>query len=331
MPKKDLRYYANTIWLKTNAFSHFYLQKIGLLKGYQNKQKAYFHNLYDSHFTKNKISLNTSFSTNYVAYSMFDNKSEIEPHLAFDDRQIAMCRSDEKPAYYNPLLCAHFTLVCYNDFIKNEDVETLAVFWKQANHLKEKALQGNYRFYYDWRGHYFYSGITQSVVASVFMRAYLLSKEANWKELALSTLNQMFVPVDEGGNFTRDTEGWVWVEEYPRFGSKSLVLNGFKYCLIGVYEYLVLCERDAALEKHCFAMTEALFKTLHFYKFGRFTRYGRFEMTYENIDYEGRNYFLFKHLFELTHNKAFEILTTRTYEQVNWGAFYRFYEKTPPQ
>jgi hypothetical protein len=87
---------------------------------------------------------------------------------------------------------------------------------------------------------------------------------------------------------------------------------------------------DEALEKYCDDMTEALFKTLHFYKFGRFTRYSRFEKTFENIDYEGRNYILFKHLFELTQNKAFEKLMNNAYNQVNWKAFYRFIGNLPP-
>ena len=205
---------------------------------------------------------------------------------------------------------------------KNQDAEKC--FWVQVNHLSNKAKENDFRFYYDWKGHHFYSGITQSVVASVFMRAYHFTKDITWKQLAFSTFNQMFVPITEGGNFMRDTEGYVWIEEYPNCGRMSMVLNGFIYSLIGVYEYLILCEKDEALEKHCRDMTEALFKTLHFYQFGKFTRYSRFEKTFENIDYEGRNYFLFKHLFELTQNGAFKILMETTKKQVNWGAFYRF-------
>ena len=330
MPKKDIKYYVNTAWLKTNALAYFALQKMGLLKGYQARQKTYYHGLYDTYFSKEKISVNDSFSTVYVAYSLFENKGEIEPHLIFDDRGIAMCRSDVKP-YYNPLLTAHYTLVCYNDYVKNRDLITHTIFWKQANYLRDKALENEHRFYYDWQGHHFYSGITQSVVASVFMRAFMLSKNAEWKELVHQTLSQMFVSVKEGGNFMRDTEGCVWVEEYPRLGRLSMVLNGFSYSLIGVYEFLALCEKDENLEKQAQQMTEALFKNLHFYKFGRFTRYSRFEKTFENIDYEGRNYYLFKHLFELTQNKAFETLMLTTKEQVSWGAFYRFYDKPYPK
>jgi hypothetical protein len=330
MPYKDLRYYIRTIWLKTNAIIYNVLQKNGALKGYQSRQESYFYDLYECHFLEKKISLSDSFSTLYGAYDFVDNKKELESFFRFDAAGVAMCRSDVKP-YYNSLLTAHYALVCYNDFVKNKNQDAGKDFWIQANHLKKKVTENNYRFYYDWQGHHFYSGITQSVVASVFMRAYLLSKENIWKELAYSTLSQMFVSVEKGGNFTHDTEGYVWIEEYPNFGRLSMVLNGFIYSLIGVYEYLILCKKDEALEKHCGDMTEALFKTLHFYKFGRFTRYSRFEKAFENIDYEGRNYFLFKHLFELTQNKAFEILMDATKKQVHWKAFYRFIEKKTPQ
>ena len=330
MPSKDVRYYKNTIWLKANASAYFLLEKMGFLTAYKTRQKIYFHNLYETHFIDKKTYLNHSFSTIYTAYDMFENRSEIEPHLTFDKRKIAMCRSDVNPKYYNPLLCAHFALVCYNDFIKTKQPEALDFFWMQVYYLEKTALENQHRFYYDWQGHHFYSGITQSVIASVFTRAFLLTKEGKWKDLARDTLSQMFVPVGEGGNFTHDTEGYVWIEEYPKMGRLGMVLNGFIYSLIGVYEYLILCDGDDKLETYCQKMTESLFKTLYFYKFGRFTRYGRFEKTFENIDYQGRNYYLFKHLFELTNNEAFETLMHKANADVNWDDFYRFYSKPTP-
>ena len=330
MPTKDVRYYKNTIWLKANASAYFLLEKMGLLTAYKNRQKIYFHNLYETHFIDKKNYLNHSFSTIYIGYDMFENRFEIESHLTFDDNKIAMCRSDERPEYYNPLLCAHFTLVCFNDFIKSKDSKALEIFWLQVHHLEKMALENQHCFYYDWQGHHFYSGITQSVIASVFTRAFLLTKEEKWKTLAHDTLNQIFVPVEEGGNFTLDTEGYVWIEEYPRMGHLGMVLNGFIYSLIGLHEYLILCDEDKTLEMYCQKMTESLFKTLHFYKFGRFTRYGRFEKTFENIDYQGRNYYLFKHLFELTNNEAFKILRHKANESVNWDDFFRFYDKPTP-
>jgi D-glucuronyl C5-epimerase C-terminus len=327
MPNKDLRYYIRTVWLKTNANVYFFSEKLGLLKSYQERQKSYFHSLYDGHFSDDKIALNDSFSALFVAYDFVKDKKELEPFFTFDDSGIAMCRSDVKP-YYNPLLTAHYALVCFNDYHKNKNVVVLFDFWKQANHLREKAEKTSHRFYYDWRGQHFYSGLTQSVIASVFMRAFMLSKEKIWQTLACATLSQMFVPIKKGGNLTHDTEGYIWIEEYPKVEGLSMVLNGFLYSLIGVYEYLALCERDTLLEKYAHQMTEALLRNLHFYKFGRYTRYSRFNKTFENIDYEGRNYFLFKHLFELTQNKAFETLMLTTEKAVNWQAFYRFIGKS---
>jgi D-glucuronyl C5-epimerase C-terminus len=333
MPRKDLRYYARTIALKTNAEIYFHLQQMGLLNAYQTKQKKKFEQLYNAHLANKKISINTSFSSIYTAYSFFEKKEEIQDHLLFDSRNVVMCRSDVKP-YYNPLLAAHYALVCYNDYVKNGSEKALSDFYIQLDYLGNQAVANAYRFYYDWEGQHFYSGITQSVVASVFMRAYHLEKTEQytqkdiWKGMAYQTLSQMFIPLEEGGTLIYDTEGDIWIEEYPRLGRLSMVLNGFIYSLIGVYEYLALCGNDETLDNYAQQMTKSLFKSLHFYKFDRFTRYSRFEKTFENIDYEGRNYYLFQHLYDITHNAAFEKLMLDTEKCVNWQAFYRFYDKS---
>jgi D-glucuronyl C5-epimerase C-terminus len=326
MPHKGLRYYVRTIWLKTNAHAYFFLQKKGFLKAYQTRQKSHFVGLYDTCFSENKISLNPLFSTSYVAYTMFDTKAEMDIHTTFNDKDIVMCRSDTK-LHYNPLMSAHYALVCYNDYLKSQNPQAIKAFWTQTNNLEKEFLATDYKHYYEWGGQVFYSGIAQSILASLFMRAYTLTKEQKWADIAYNTLKQIFVPTEKGGNLIYDTEGYVWIEEYPRLGKLSMVINGYLYALIAVYEYLILCKNDPELSTYCAQMTEALFKNLHHYKFGKYTRYSRFEKAFENIDYEGRNYFLFKHLFELTQNKAFEILMRDSYQQTDWNSFYRFYYK----
>ncbi len=324
MPRKDLRYYARTIWLKSNAEIYYYLQKFGFLSRYQARQKKYFEQLYKENTLFSKNILSDSFSTIYVGYDFYESREGHDSFFTFDSDGVAMCRSDVKSAYYNPLLTGYYALVCYNDFVKNKNPDSEKRFWIQLNHLYNKIEENNFRFYYDWRGHHFYSGITQGIISSTFMRAYVLSKDNVWKKAAYNVLNQIFVPIEMGGNFTQDSDGNVWVEEYPKIERLSMVFNGFLYSLISTYEYLILCERDEKIEYSCRKMTESLFKTMHHFKFGKFTRYSRFSKVFENIDYEGRNYFLFKHLFELTGNQAFELLMNDTYKKINWKAFYRF-------
>jgi D-glucuronyl C5-epimerase C-terminus len=326
MPHKGSRYYIRTVWLKANANAFFLLQKTGLLRSYQARQKSYFEGLYNTYCSEKKVKINPSFSTSYVAYSMFDSKAEMDLHTTFNDRNIVMCRSDSA-LHYNPLMSAHYALVCYNDYLKSQNPKVISAFWTQVNHLEKEILGTEYKYYYEWQGHTFYSGITQSILASLFMRAFVLTKDEKWSHLAYNTLKQIFVPIEAGGNLMFDTEGYVWIEEYPRLGKLVMVLNGYLYGIICVYEYLALCKNDPELNIYCLQMTEALFKNLHHYKFGKYTRYSRFEKTFENIDYEGRNYFLFKHLYELTENKAFEILMNDSYRQIDWKSFYRFYYK----
>ena len=53
MPKKDIRYYINTINLKTQAIAYHLLDKLSLLNKMKQKEFAYFLNLYDTNFKHN--------------------------------------------------------------------------------------------------------------------------------------------------------------------------------------------------------------------------------------------------------------------------------------
>lgn len=353
MPNKDIRYYINTINLKGQAIAYHWLDKLSFLDKMKLKEEAYFFNQYNTHF-KEGIKLNNSFSTEYATYRYLPTAeiyaqnllfvgndaeiqiSDINRKQSLDEAQssnytegIAMCRSDLKP-HYNPLIPAFFGLVCYNDFLINQNDKALERFWIQVDHLAKigDLKEGLFLFYYD-RGTW-YAGITQALACAVFMRAYILSKEEKWKTLARQTLLSLFEPIEKGGVFKYTPEGYEWIEEYPLSKKHPFVLNGFIFALTTLYEYLIFCENDAFFALHLAKLNETFFKTVHHFKRKKYFKYSRFHWVFQNIEYQGLMVCQFLHLYELSQNEAYSEVAQLLNKDVDWAAFSRFYDMEIP-
>lgn len=329
MPKKDLNYYLNTINLKAQAAAYYALDNLKCLEGMKKRNKSYFSNLYDKHL-KDNLCINYSFSTEYVTYRYFPTALDYTRHLLFDTEGVVLCRSDLKP-HYNPLIAAHLALVCYNDFLFNKNENALQMFWTQVNHLEKIGVnkKGLLLFYYDegtW-----YAGITQAIIGSTFIRAYVLTRDEKWKKLAYQTILSFFEPIENGGVFKRTPEGFEWIEEYPLSKKHPFVLNGYIFNLTSLYEYLILCENNAFFSNHLVNLTETLFKTFHHFKRKKYFKYSRFNWVFQNIEYHGLMLCQFRHLYELSLSEPFNIVAGMLDKDVDWAAFFRFYDMPPPQ
>ena len=330
MPKKDLRYYLSTINLKMQAAAYHLLDKWGNLEQMKKRNKAYFSQLYDLNYNKSNLSINHSFSTEYITYRYFPTTQYHARHLRFDTEGVAMCRSDVKP-YYNPLIAAHLALVGFNDFFINKNEQALQMFWTQVYHLEKIGVaKGDLILFYYENGAW-YAGITQALVGSTFMRAYVLTHDEKWKKLAYQTLLSFFEPIENGGVFTKTAEGFEWIEEYPTSKKHPFVLNGFIFTLISLYEYLILCENDAFFSNHLVKLTESLFKTFHHFKRKKYFKYSRFNWVFQNIEYQGMMIYQLRHLYELSLFEPFKTIADMLDEEVDWAAFFRFYDMPPPQ
>jgi hypothetical protein len=342
MPRKDIRYYINTINLKVQAATYHLLDKLSFLDKMKSKEQAYFSNLYNTYFEKD-IELNPLFSKEYITYRYLPSADVYAKHLLFDGQDsaqverkleiqnlkytegVAMCRSDLTP-HYNPLIPAFFGLVCYNDFLINQNEKALERFWIQVKHLEKigNSRHGLFLFFYD--GGTWYAGITQALACSVFIRAYILSKEEKWKILARQALLSLLEPIENGGVFKKTPEGYEWVEEYPLSKKHPFVLNGFIFVLTTLYEYLILCENDAFFANHLRKLNETFFKTIHHFKRKEYFKYSRFHWVFQNIKYQGLMVCQFLHLYELSKNEAYNEVAQLLNKDVDWGTFFRFYD-----
>jgi hypothetical protein len=79
-----------------------------------------------------------------------------------------------------------------------------------------------------------FSGLTQGLALSLFLRAYLMDGETRWSTLVRKAWLGYHVPVEHGG-FCRAFGDGVIYEEYP--GSElDCVFNGMCHALIGLWE-----------------------------------------------------------------------------------------------
>ena len=330
MPKKDLSYYLSTINLKAQAAKYHLLDKWGGLERMKNKNETYFSELYESNYNKSGLSINPLFSTECITYRYFPTAQHYARHLRFDTEGVALCRSDLKP-HYNPLIPAHLALVCYNDFLINKNEQALQMFWTQVNHLENIGVNrdGLLLFYYDegtW-----YAGITQALIGSTFIRAYVLTHDEKWKKLAYQTILSFFEPIENGGVFKITPEGFEWIEEYPLSKNHPFVLNGFIFNLTSLHEYLILCEKDAFFSSHLIQLTETLFKTFHHFKRKKYFKYSRYNWVFQNIEYQGMMVCQFRHLYELSLFQPYKTIADMLDKDVDWATFFRFYDMPPPQ
>ena len=311
------------------------LDKIGLMRFYKEKQKKRYAT-YASQLTIPADIKPHFLNTQYVTYLYLPTAADYERHLRLDTEGIAMCRNDVT-VIYNPLICAHFALVCYNDFLKYKNQRSLEKFWIQVRHLDcTKPNDEGERIYrydtevpaYDLKAG-FYAGIAQAAIASVFTRAYHLTQDAAWKMAAEQTIIAFFIPITEGGVFTKTPEGYDWVEEYPSLTRRSYVLNGFIFCLVALHEYTQLCQ-DTVFIKDLDVLEKSLFYTLHEYTFGKYVKYGRHMYIFQNIEYHGLMACQFAHLYALTGSEAYRQLTIEFNARVDWKAFFRFYDSPMP-
>jgi hypothetical protein len=339
MPKRDFRYYINTIMLKSMATTYDLCDRLSFWEGVKNKNKERFTKRYNESFGFRNLNLNHSFSKEYTTYRFFSNATDLEQQIRFNTEGVALCLLDAQKIHENPLLPAYFALVCYNDFLLNQNEESLTKFWTQTTYLDAIGVQKNncLLFMYEEDEPVFgvkspwFSGVTQGMIASVFVRAFDLTKDIVHREKARQTLEALFIPLEEGGVFCQTPDGFDWIEEYPSVSRRSMVLCGFIFCMVGMYEYLILCKDDDILKKRLSALVESLFKTLHHYIRGKFVKYSRFSKSFQNINYQGLIVFQFFHLFELSGNEAFYTLFKMLEKEMNWAAYFRFHQLTPPQ
>ena len=155
--------------------------------------------------------------------------------------------------YYHPLKIAHYALASYNDHLKEDTVSSANQFRTSVRYLAKNAELGPQGGVV-WRvprsvsrygtpcGHV--SAIVQGLVISALCRSYLLDANEAHLELAKEAMRVLRVPVEKGGVLADSRWGSMY-EEYPAL-PYSHVINGFIFCLMGLYDLKSVSESTEA-------------------------------------------------------------------------------------
>ncbi|BDQ02403.1 D-glucuronyl C5-epimerase family protein [Ignavibacterium sp.] len=250
----------------------------------------------------------------------------------FDDNDIPLWRINDEPYFHHPIVICQYALGIFEHlYQKNFSDEELKLrFLKQAdwliNNFTEIHCGKIWYIYYDiplygikkpW-----YSALAQGEAVSVLTRAYLLTKDETYLNLAEDAIKPFFVEVKNGGLLNYFNSIPIY-EEYPSQIRTVGVLNGFMFSLFGLYDLILI--RNSENSKELLERgIESLKKLLPYYDTGYWARYFLYDYpkayvasyTYISIMYEQ-----LKVLFHLTGENLFDAYSERwkSYTEKKWN------------
>jgi heparosan-N-sulfate-glucuronate 5-epimerase len=182
----------------------------------------------------------------------------------------------------NPTTISLYALKYYEEYVDHPDSILRGLFmncirWLVDN-LKLKGDYGVWLYLFDyrfWRAPWV-SSLAQGLGIQALARAFKLTGDKKYVDLAGKALRSFLVPIGEGGVLVKDPEDdGDWYDEYASPGSPVIyVLNGFTYSLIGIYEYYEATGDGLALEIFRRGIRE-LKRHISEYDAGRWTYYDR--------------------------------------------------------
>lgn len=164
-------------------------------------------------------------------------------HGKFDENGVPMLPDGKDSFYYSCVNIAQYGFILHAEYLESKDKKTLQTLLNCIRLLEDMKteddntcvwLYNTYLEKYDlsppWA-----SAMAQGEAISLYLRVYQITKDENLKSTAQKAYNYLKISYDDGGVMRRDKYNNLWFEEYPS-KEPSFVLNGFIYCLFGLYD-----------------------------------------------------------------------------------------------
>ncbi len=234
----------------------------------------------------------------------------------FDASGVPLVRSVETGDWSaNPVTVCQYGLHQYNRFVRQNDDVARETFLKQAKWLVDHAEPGpngskvwpntSPLKFYDISAPWI-SGMAQGEALSVLLRAHALSGDSRYHNTAQAAWKALILPTEDGGVVSRFPDGSPLIEEYPKAGSVTGVLNGFMFALLGVLEYAsVTGDEEAVAWSH--SLVSGLRHNLHRYDTGFWSVYDLFlPRRLASFSYHRLHIAQLEALFRLTGETVFQ-------------------------
>jgi len=209
----------------------------------------------------------------------------------FDEDGIPLTDYKEFGIQYQPVGIAQYALGTWDLYLENNDPQDKEKFIHMADWFCDNLLVENgfgiWEYNFDFPRYNLKapwpSAMSQGEGISVLMRAYQLTENKKYIEIAKLALNSFKVPIEMGGVLYKDKEGYVWYEEYPPLEKEPPhVLNGFIFALFGLCDYYKATESEEALELFNQGI-KTLKEKINLWDMGFWSRYDLTDIYSENV------------------------------------------------
>ena len=173
------------------------------------------------------------------------------PHGVLDDAGVPYNAATEQyPAAYHPTTIAQYALANWNMYLEGGNEKYREAFMIQARWLVDHESRlaedaggwpipfplSSYNVPQNWL-----SALTQGHGISVLVRAYRLTGEEIFLQLARRAVRTFELDIQDGGVCTSIGENGVFFEEVAAYPAAH-ILNGYLLALFGLYDYTALTE-----------------------------------------------------------------------------------------
>jgi len=235
--------------------------------------------------------------------------SERSMFKAFDSDGVLLVNYGSYGLQYNPVFIGIYALDNYQEYLNTANASFRDKFLIQANWFVRNArLKGNFsvwEYTFDWPWNVYnvtvpyVSALAQGNGLSVLVRAYIMTGNATYLEVAETAMKSFEFEMNEGGVRYTDSGG-VWYEELADEGARSgKVLNGFMGALMRLYEFSF-----GANNTEAFALfeegTDTLAANLYRYDTGSGSYYDLLTHSPASLDYHKAHIGQLRIMYELT-------------------------------
>jgi heparosan-N-sulfate-glucuronate 5-epimerase len=235
------------------------------------------------------------------------------------------------PTVYTPVTIAQYALHLWKLVIQG-DHNAKEKFITQSDWLVNNLEETKNKF----RGwiHYFpvpmyrlepgwLSAMAQGEGISVLIRAYHLTQNEKYLNCALRAFSAFKHNIAEGGVSYFDTDGKLWLEEYPHFPPLN-VLNGMIFAILGLHD-LMLATQDKEVATFFQSSVETLLQHISDYDCGYGSVYDLYFRQVVDQKYHNLHIQQLFVLYEITGQQKFKEIAARwqQYGQSNWKCWQR--------
>lgn len=210
--------------------------------------------------------------------------------------------------HVNPTSICQYALSIYDTYFETKDEKYEELFFKQVGFLIEEGEESGgevrfpYRFdFFDMLKGPWISGLAQAQAGSVFLRAYILSKDTKYLDLAKKSVDV----INARNKLDIVVNGYRWAEEYPT-DKPSCVINGLAWIIISLLEMSLFFPKDIVIKNQLDDYLKTYKSNVDYYDVAKDkVKYSLMNDTFVNNSYRGFQCLQMLHIYYYTKDLFF--------------------------